>query len=264
MKTYMLTIPRQVEDEGVTGNAYDVLHVEKIEVKVHKRMIQEMLWANDAKKWIVAMETGRNGYEHWQIRVQVSNDSFFDWVHEMIPWAHVEEAEDRWTYERKEGCYWCSWDTPEIRQERFGQPQGWQRRALKRARTQSVREVDIWYDPVGSRGKSWLAGHLMETGEGLLVPRDWGTASEISNFLYHNYDGQPYVIIDIPRDKKVPDDFYTVVEMVKDGFVGSVKWEGGIRNIRGVKVIVFTNHKLDPKRLSQDRWRFNYITESAV
>lgn len=91
--TYMLTIPRTVP----------------------KKAIRIMLEVNDCKKWIVAKETGRGGFEHWQIRLETSNKEFFflnertvagtdgklhkekfkdGWISKHIPQAHVEEAQD--------------------------------------------------------------------------------------------------------------------------------------------------------------------------
>ena len=236
MKTYMLTIPRTV----------------------HKRVIRIMIEVNDCKKWVIGKETGRNGYRHWQVRLQTSNQAFFDWCKTMIPSAQVEEAQDVWDYERKEGRFWCSNDTVEVRKERFGQPIGWQRRALKRLRTQNDRQVDVWYDQYGNRGKSWLAGHLFETGKACVVPRDWTKASEITNYLIHNYNDEGLVVIDIPRESPIPKEFYACVEMIKDGLIASTKWEGRMKNIRGVKVLILTNKKMDAEGLSKDRWRFNY------
>ena len=72
-ETYMLTVPREVG----------------------KKAIKVMIEANDCKKWIVAKETGKNGYDHYQVRLQTSNDNFFQWTKNYIPKAHVEKACDR-------------------------------------------------------------------------------------------------------------------------------------------------------------------------
>lgn len=258
MQTFMLTIPRTVP----------------------KRAIMKMIEVNDCKRWIVAKETGHGGYEHWQIRLQTSNDNFCKyeertivtvgngkrktkiktgWIADHIPEAHVEECQDKWEYERKEGRFWTSDDRKEILIERFGKPKGWQETAIKRLKTQNDRQVDVWYDPIGNRGKSWLAGHLFETKQACVVPRDWTNPSEICNYLVHNYDNEPIIVIDIPRETGIPKGFYATVEMIKDGLIGTTKWEGRMRNIRGVKIIVLTNHQMDLKKLSRDRWRLNGI-----
>lgn len=250
MKTFMLTIPRGTSEEvGYLGITY--------EMRVHKREIMHMIEVNDVKKWIVAKEIGSGGYEHWQIRLQTSNETFFDWIKNNIPKAHVEEATDTWTYERKEGRFWGSEDTPEILGCRFGQPNDFQKKILKRLDKQTVREVDVWYDPEGNKGKTWLTIHLWETGEAMVVPRASTTAEKLSAFVCSAYNGERVVVIDIPRSTKATASLYEAIEELKDGLVFDHRYSGKTRNIRGVKVVVFTNNKLDLKALSKDRWVLN-------
>ena len=147
-ETYMLTVPREVG----------------------KKAIKVMIETNDCKKWIVAKETGKNGYEHYQIRLQTSNDLFFKWVKNHMPKAHVEPCTDKWEYERKEGQYWTSKDTALIRQCRFGKPNKQQENFLKKLKTQSDRQIDVIYDEKGGWGKSWLTRHLWETKQCYYVP----------------------------------------------------------------------------------------------
>lgn len=85
-EVYLLTIPTQY---------------------IREKGIYEMFKANDCKKWIFALEHGNNGLVHWQIRLETSNDGFFDWVKEHIPQAHIEKSTSEYTekYERKEGKF---------------------------------------------------------------------------------------------------------------------------------------------------------------
>lgn len=243
-----------------------------------------MIEANDCKRWIVAKETGRGGFKHWQIRLETSNKEFFflsertvpgtdgklhkekfkdGWVAKHIPQAHVEEAQDVWDYERKEGRFWTSDDTIEIRKVRFGNPNEIQREILRTLRTQSVREIDVWYDPTGNHGKSWLAVHLFERGQALVVPRSSCTAEKISAYICSAYSGEEYIIVDIPRSGKITDQLYESLEEIKDGLVFDHRYSGRCKNIRGVKLCVFTNTKLDEKKLSRDRWRLHGIKKNT-
>lgn len=230
--------------------------------KTPKKAIYTLLEALDCKKWIIGKERGKNGYEHWQIRVETSSGEFFERWSKVLPHSHIEKSTHNWSdsYERKEGCFWTYCDTNDVRIERFGDLRPWQKQALKALRTQNDRQVDVWYDHQGNHGKSWLCGHLHETGKACVVPRDWTNASEIVNFLVHNYNNEGIVVIDIPRSTTIPKGFYETIEMVKDGLLGTTKWEGKMRNIRGVKVLIFTNHFLDRTKLSVDRWRFYEVT----
>ncbi len=258
---YLLTIPR---GENVTEfEKGDALNVSNLKWRVGKKMLKIMLENNDCKRWIIGKETGGKGYEHWQIRVETSNKAFFDWVHELIPCAHVEQSTAEWSYryERKEGAYWKDNDTNEVRAMRFGKPRAWQKGALQTLRTQNDRQVDVWYDPKGERGKSWLVGHLFETGKAFVVPRSYKTIDDIASYICKHYRNEGTILIDIPRGAAIPKGFYLLCEMIKDGLIGTTKYEGDMIDIRGVKLAVFTNHKLDYEELSKDRWRLHGIKE---
>ncbi len=230
---------------------------------VHKRTLEIMLEKFDAKRWIIAKECGKGGYEHWQIRAEISGeiDELFSWSQKHGLNFHMERSTSEWSdkYERKEGRFWTWADSNEVLIQRFGELLPWQRRCLERARKQNDRQVDVWYDPRGNHGKSWLAGALFERNLACIVPRDWKNPSEALNYICRNYENQGLIVIDIPRATKIGNDFYEIVEMIKDGLISSTKWEGQMRNIRGVKVVVFTNSKVDQEKLSKDRWRWNYI-----
>lgn len=229
---------------------------------VPKRALRIMIENNDCKKWIIGKEKGRNGYEHWQVRVESSNAGFFEWCKQHIPSAHVEKAErgvDECLYERKEGQFWCSADRPEILRQRYGKLTDRQKRVLKALRTTNDREVMVWYDQRGNVGKSWLTGHLWERGEAYYVPPTIDTVKGMIQWVASCYfDGgyRPYVIIDIPRSWKWSDQLYCAIESIKDGLIFDTRYKSRVINIRGVKVLVLTNNKPKLDALSADRWRF--------
>lgn len=240
MQIYILTIPRTV----------------------HKKILKLMIKENDCKKWIIAREVGENGYQHYQIRLETSNKGFFLWVKKNIPSAHVEKGStDNFDYERKEGDYWCSYDTSDIRKVRFGNLYPLQKRILRTVRNQSDREIDVWLDPHGAHGKTFLSIYLWERRQALVVPRSCGSADRIIQFVCSAYKNETYIIIDIPRSSKIRPDWYEAIEELKDGLVYDTRYSGRARNIRGVKIIIFTNTPLDTKRLSKDRWRLHGINE---
>lgn len=237
MQTWMMTGPRN---------------------KIHKREIYEIIKTCDVKHWIIAKETGTGNYEHWQIRIKSSRPDFFDFVHDRIPSFHIEKAEtDKDDYERKEGKFWTSSDTVEIRKCRFGKQTDQQRRILKMIKKQDVRSIDVFYDPKGSRGKSWLTVNLWETGKALVVPRYSCTPDKLSAFICSAWKGEEIIVIDIPRASKPTKALYETMEEIKDGLVFDPRYSGKTRNVRGTKLIVFTNHTLDLKQLSSDRWKLH-------
>lgn len=230
---------------------------------VPKKALKVMLDVNDCKKWTIGFEVGKNGFRHYQVRLVTSNDNFFEWTKTHIPTAHVEKASKGWTdYERKSGCFITSDDTTEIRQVRFGTLRPLQKKILKIVRSQNDREIDVFLDSRGNHGKSWLTVHLWERGRALVVPRSESSAAKISAYICSAYNGEEYIIIDIPRSAKPRPEWYETMEEIKDGLVFDPRYHGQCRNIRGVKLIVFTNLELDKKRLSHDRWRLHGVSNS--
>lgn len=247
MQTWMLTGPRTI----------------------HKKEIRELFEQCDVKEYIIAMETGKGGYEHWQIRCKASRPDFLTYVHDREPKFHIEKAEtESMEYERKEGRFWTSEDTKEIRQCRFGRlgdnGKIWQRQLMKRLKKQSVREIDVVLDPSGNKGKSFATVHLWEVGEALVVPRNQTTAERVSGFICSAWKGEWLIIIDIPRSGKPSKALYETMEEIKDGLVFDWRYAGRTRNIRGTKLVVFTNEPLNLKGLSNDRWKLHGIRKDGT
>lgn len=244
--------------------------------------------SHDVHKWIIGAETGRNGYKHWQIRIKTSDPNFFafvekeepyltegwkiayrkvkigtGWANINIPKAHVEECSDNWDYEIKEGRYLASWDTDEVRRMRFGKMRWHQEVAVKTLRETNDREVMVWVDVMGNSGKSWLVGHLYETGQAYYLPP---TMTSVQSMLQtmaslaweDREDGRPprpFVLIDIPRSWKWSKELYCAIETIKDGLIMDPRYSARPINIRGVKVLVMTNISPKVDALSKDRWK---------
>ena len=220
--------------------------------------LQEYLEEQDSHKWVVAKEIGKNGYRHIQARFAVAElkDDRWTEVKRRFPEAHIEEASDTWDYERKEGKYLTAWDTPEIRQQRFGALRPAQKLAISVLESTNDREVMVWVDHEGNHGKSWLIGHLWEVGKACVVPPTIDTVKGMIQWVASAYHGEPYIVIDIPRSWKWSEQLYVAIESIKDGLVYDTRYTARLKNIRGVKIMVMTNN--DPKldKLSQDRWVF--------
>lgn len=231
----------------------------------NKKMLEMMLNEFDIKDWIIAKEVGKHGFKHYQVRGSISGDlnDLFGWKSKNGLVWHIEKASAGpfdTPYERKEGAYWTSADTVDIRKCRFGTPNKWQTDVLKTLDSQSDREVDVWLDPNGNHGKTWLSIHLWETGRALVVPRSASTPEKLSAFVCSSWDGEPIIIIDIPRAQKIDPRIYETIEELKDGLVFDHRYSGKTRNIRGTKICIFTNTPLDKKKLSHDRWRLHGVS----
>jgi len=125
----------------------------------------------DCHQWIIALEHGRKGLVHWQLRWKQRNletkearENYFSAFKRMFPQAHIEFTENWCDYERKEGWFVTSEDRPETIAVRFGAPRRLQKEILAEADRSTDRQIDVWYDPRGNHGKSWLTIHLWEKG----------------------------------------------------------------------------------------------------
>lgn len=230
-----------------------MITLKRVKTDIERIKLLEWFLATDTKKWVIAEETGNLGYKHWQIRMTSRYDhktlcSIFGKN------AHIEECSDNWEYEKKEGKYYCSDDTPEKLQVRYGKMTRTQKRVLDHADLQNDRQITVWFDEKGKVGKSWFALHLAETGKGFYVPPVLKTTQAIIQWIASGYGNQEYILVDIPRNAKWSDELMIALEMVKDGWTFDTRYSSKLRIIRGVKVIVLTNSKPKLNKLSADRW----------
>lgn len=255
-KDYMVTMPRNGK------NALELL---------------KYINQNDVHKWIIGLEKGKTGYQHWQVRIRAREDFFgfqtieyagqklkikTGWLPQHIPEAHCEECSDNWEYEQKEGRYIASWDMMEARRQRFGAPRWYQEKALEALQRTNDREIVVWYDPTGNVGKSWLNGYLFETQKAYYLPPYLTSiqsmiqtlASMVLEDRKTGYPPRPYVIVDIPRSWKWSTELYVAIEAIKDGLIIDPRYSARPINIRGIKVLVLTNTPPKLDKLSSDRW----------
>lgn len=256
MQTWMMTIPMESECEVGTWMWLSWNPVTVVR-RCTKKLLSYIFEQSDTKRYIVGIEKGRNGLDHFQIRLSCSDNLFFEHMKEWCEWAHVEKAEsDSFEYERKEGRYWTSMDTKEIRIQRFGKPNRTQQRVIDVLRRTNDREIVLWYSDKGSIGKSWLVGHLWETGEAYVCqPQDTvkGMKQDVaSEYIKHGW--RPIIVVDLPRTWKWTKDLYCALESIKDGLLKDTRYSSDTINIKGVKVLVTSNTLPKFDALSLDRW----------
>lgn len=261
MTQYMLTIPRHgLVDRNICR-------------------IMQYIRENDIKKWIIGAETGASGYRHWQIRIK-ARPGFYDlktvkvgkgqpkmtvksgWVVDHLTDYHIEECSDSWDYEAKGGKFLAYYDTKEMRQLRFGIKTWAQEWAVVELSETNDREIMFWYDPKGNSGKTWLAGHLFETGEAYYVPPTMTSVQSlvqtVASLVKQERDAgrrqRPFLIIDIPRSWKWNKELYTAIETIKDGLLLDPRYSASPINCRGLQIMIMCNTEPNLDALSEDRW----------
>lgn len=220
--------------------------------KVHKRAWKEFIKNHDIHKWIIAKETGKGGYEHWQVRLSTS--ATFEELKSAFPQAHIEKSTQWCDYERKEGNYVSSEDNNSILSVRYGVLRRNQREIIRQVLRQSDRGVTVVFDPNGNTGKSWLVRYLYEKGRAFYVPPTVGSSQGIIQFVCSGYRGETIIVVDIPRTVQWSRQMYECIETIKDGLVYDTRYSAKMRDIYGVKVLVTTNTMPKLDNLSVDRW----------
>ena len=220
--------------------------------KVPKRAIKEFIKKNDIHKWIIAKETGKDGYEHWQVRL--STNRSFEQIHGVFPQGHIEQSTEWSDYERKEANFVCSEDTNDVLRCRFGKLRENQRRILREVNASGDRSIVTVFDPKGSTGKSFLCRWLFEHNIGFYVPPTVRTTQGIIQYVASGYRGQRIIVIDIPRSSRWTNELYEGIEAIKDGLVYDTRYSAKMRDIWGVKVLCLTNTMPKINALSKDRW----------
>lgn len=223
-----------------------------------KRKLRLFFKSQDIHRWVYGREKGKNGYQHYQVRFEwLDHDNpdafktFKDWFYS----AHLEYARaDNWDYEKKDGRYYTSNDTDEILRIRYGSITGTQREVLSWLDKTNDREILLWYDAQGRSGKSYLCNKLWETRRAYYCPPYLNGVKDLIQFVASGYNGEEYIVIDLPRAMKWDVSLYAGIEAIKDGLVTDARYSARTRNIRGAKVIVMSNSKPKLDRLSADRW----------
>lgn len=238
----------------------------------NKKMLKLFIEMFDIHKWIIGMERGKRGYEHYQFRLQCREEGDFDRLKNFLPEAHILKASDTWEYEAKEGLYYASYDSSGSRRARFGHRRRNQRELLNYCKKQGDRQITVLYDKNGRWGKSWLVRHALERGEGYYIPPTVSTVQGLIQFLASSIkadrdNGRPprrLIFIDIPRSWKWSQDLYTALEVIKDGFAYDTRYHAQFYDCWGATVIVMTNVKPDKKKLSADRLEILEINGGVV
>lgn len=135
-------------------------------------------------------------------------------------------------------------------------PRPWQAALIDRlAEPADDRTINWMYDPQGASGKTTLAKFLM-TNHGASYLS--GKAAD----MFHAYDMEPIIIIDIPRADNMDYLNYGAIEKLKDGVIFSGKYNSCSKlRTFAAHVVVFSNHEPDPAKWTADRVNLVRLSE---
>lgn len=215
----------------------------------------------DTKRYVIGLERGRTGYEHYQYAVSCAGD-LREYVDANNLGWHVETAvsDGIWDYCAKEGRVhrypYTHVDRERDRIRTFKQ-NIYQRNIVESLETQSDRNITVWIDREGGHGKTvlWLLG--IQERWVLPVPRSKIRPGRISAWVCDAWDGEQVIWLDLPRNRTLDEEIAGELEEIKDGVAFDDRNHARYKIIRGTKILVTTNNwipKAVYKALTEDRW----------
>lgn len=141
---------------------------------------------------------------------------------------------------------------------RYSFVSSWQSECIVHTYEQNRRQVCWYIDEVGNCGKSYLASLFQYVYSYDLF--DGVTSARDICFLISLFPKG--FVIDVTRKSR--DHFsYSTLEMLKNGFIMTGKYQGIRKHFVPVPVIVFANFEPDTSALSADRWCLHYLKENG-
>lgn len=120
------------------------------------------------------------------------------------------------------------------------------------------RRIISIYDPTGGTGKTKLGMSLARSDpvKYLYLPGTGNAkdmATVIKGALKRGWSGE-VLFVDVTRQKADQTALYEVLEMMRNGSMMTLKWDGSVFDWKSGYLVVMTNWMPDLARMSQDRW----------
>lgn len=221
----------------------------------------------ECDRYVIGEEVGKDGYEHYQVRMVCKKPKELSTVHNMLArsnptyagWISPTSREGRnFNYCEKEGRFIRSWEKA-LRRFATIELDDWQAQLQEIWKHQNERQVDVLYDPQGAIGKTYFSKYMVATHQAEYVP-PIGDAMDLMAFALEK-PAKAY-IFDMPRCESVKQKkgMWSAVEQIKNGFLYDKRYKFRSMWIEPPRVLVMCNELPEMDTLSQDRWRI-YHTE---
>lgn len=234
--------------------------------------IKQVFNSLDGHELILGREIGKGGFEHYQFAMDCAGD--LEQYNDLnnCGW-HVERAvnwEQSVRYCEKDGRYLYVGNSIEEREYTRIKSRNtlplW-RSIIASLVRQNDREITYWCDKRGGRGKSTLVYILARRGILFPIPRAECDPKRILDYIAMNYKGERIIGLDLPRRQQLNWDWVEALEDIKDGLIASAKYQGNVRFIKGVRILVTANKYIPEglyKELTEDRWDVWDVTDKGV
>nr|QUS52591.1 replication protein [Mute swan feces associated circular virus 3] len=217
-----------------------------------------------AKYYVIGEEVGEKGTPHLQGYVEFKNPVALTTMKRINTRMHLEKGKGS----REENLEYCSKDgkaitniplsrEKQILKKKYGNVtwRPWQVKVIEISKTEPNDRTIHWIvDIDGNSGKSFLAQYLCLTDKVIIAD---GKKADIFNQLKtwmddHEYESPRIILCDVPR-YNIGFVNYGLLEQLKNGFVYSGKYEGGVCHFESPHVFVFANSYPDEDNWTKDR-----------
>lgn len=228
----------------------------------------------EKSKFLFGEEIGTSGTPHLQGVVRFTNAMHFDTVRKLFKENHVEPCK-KWiaslNYCSKDGITYSNipgkgtLTRKEFLMRKYYNEaiwRDWQKEMIEIAESPpDDRKIHWFWETAGNIGKSFAAKYLYMKWDAIVAD---GKKENVFNQVKLWLDTHPesehpkLVILDVPRYNK---DFinYGALEALKNGFMYSGKYEGGVCVFDHPHVFIFANEPPDESAMSSDRWIIKHI-----
>lgn len=203
------------------------------------------------------LEVGEGGLEHYQCAIKLFKKQRLEWLkRHFLNDAHCEisdniKAADKYAHKTDTRILgpWF-WPEPAGRvKDKFLDciPKQWQTDLINIIKSEpDDRKIHWRWEPTGGCGKTTFAKHLVLKYNAFFAV---GGKKDV----FHAYDKQQIVILDIPRsfENYVS---YDAIEQLKNGMLFSGKYNSQMKIFNPPHLIIFANFPPNESALSADRW----------
>lgn len=127
-------------------------------------------------------------------------------------------------------------------------------------RAPDARRVHWFHESVGNIGKSWMARYLAVAHQAIVLQSM--KKSDMIHLLAKRIRSVDIVVFDLCRscEDGAVTVVYEVMEMLKNGYLCSGKYDSNALTFKTPHVVVFANFEPDRTKLSADRWCVHHLT----
>lgn len=221
-------------------------------------------------KFVIGEEIGKDGYEHYQGRVQFKKPYT---MNELVSFNHKWGITAHWSptsanchdfdYCMKEGKFYRSWEGALAKYHDL-ELRDWQKLAVGALGASNDRNIIVIIDKEGGNGKSTL-GKYLEVNHILdYCPVNSGEAGEYVAYCL-GYQAKGY-LFDIPRCDTIKDkkQMWKAIEQIKNGCLYDGRYSPRKVWIEPPMVMVFTNDIPPLNHLSIDRWVIHELIDGEL